>query len=78
MPTPDTTALAAATMLYLTSGRIDWLHGRLVLSALDQSYTSMTWDRYVSVNWDLAELEAKFKDKIIAQGSLVAKLAIPT
>ena len=28
MPTPDTTTLAAATALHLTSGRIDWLHGR--------------------------------------------------
>jgi hypothetical protein len=27
---PDTVALPAATMLYLTSGRADWLSGRLV------------------------------------------------
>ncbi|VDB92274.1 unnamed protein product [Peniophora sp. CBMAI 1063] len=60
MPTPDTTTLAAATVLYLTSGQIDWLHGR-----------------YVSANWDLAELERDFKDKILKQDSLVTKLAMP-
>jgi hypothetical protein len=27
---PDTVALPAATMLYLTSGRADWLSGRFV------------------------------------------------
>lgn len=27
---PDSVALPAATMLYLTSGRADWLSGRLV------------------------------------------------
>ena len=27
---PDTVALPAATMLYLTSGRADWLSGRCV------------------------------------------------
>ncbi|KZV64501.1 NAD-P-binding protein [Peniophora sp. CONT] len=60
LPAPDTTALAAATTLYLTSGKLDWLHGR-----------------YVSANWDVEELERDFKDKIIQQGSLVTKLAIP-
>jgi hypothetical protein len=29
---PDAVALPAATMLYLTSGRADWLSGRFVLS----------------------------------------------
>ena len=28
---PDSLALPAATMLYLTSGRADWLSGRLVV-----------------------------------------------
>ena len=28
---PDSVALPAATMLYLTSGRADWLSGRLVV-----------------------------------------------
>ena len=30
---PDTVALPAATMLYLTSGRADWLSGRFVYRA---------------------------------------------
>ncbi len=29
---PDAVALPAATMLYLTSGRADWLSGRFVVS----------------------------------------------
>lgn len=28
LETPDTTELPAATMLYLTSGKVDWLSGR--------------------------------------------------
>lgn len=31
---PDSVALPAATMLYLTSGRADWLSGRLVVFSL--------------------------------------------
>jgi len=33
--------------------------------------------RYVSVNWDLEEVESKWKDKIISGHELVAKLSIP-
>jgi len=33
--------------------------------------------RFVSVNWDLEEVEAKWKDKIISENGLVAKLSIP-
>lgn len=33
--------------------------------------------RYVSVNWDLEEVEKKYKDKIIAGNALVEKLALP-
>lgn len=61
LPTPDTTALPAATILYLTAGNADWLHGR-----------------YISSNWDMYELEKDWKEKILAQGSLVTKLAIPS
>ena len=33
--------------------------------------------RYVSVNWDLEEVERKLKDKIVAGNALVEKLSIP-
>ncbi|VDB95506.1 unnamed protein product [Peniophora sp. CBMAI 1063] len=33
--------------------------------------------RYVSVNWDLEEIEKKYKDKIVADNALVGKLALP-
>ncbi|KAI0061406.1 NAD-P-binding protein [Artomyces pyxidatus] len=33
--------------------------------------------RYVSANWDLGEVEANWKDTIIAENALVSKLAIP-
>ncbi|KAI0027546.1 NAD-P-binding protein [Vararia minispora EC-137] len=34
--------------------------------------------RYISANWDVEELEKDWKNKILEQRSLVAKLAIPT
>jgi hypothetical protein len=33
--------------------------------------------RYVSAEWDLGEVERDWKEKIIAQDSLVSKLSIP-
>jgi hypothetical protein len=36
---PDSVALPAATMLYLTSGRADWLSGRLVVFSPTLSLT---------------------------------------
>jgi len=36
---PDSVALPAATMLYLTSGRADWLSGRLVVFSPTLSFT---------------------------------------
>jgi hypothetical protein len=33
--------------------------------------------RYVSSTWDLGEVERDWKEKIIAQSSLVSKLSIP-
>ncbi|KAF5347397.1 hypothetical protein D9758_011257 [Tetrapyrgos nigripes] len=56
----DKPELPAATLLYLTSGKADWLSGR-----------------YVSANWDLGEVESKFKDAIIEKKALVSRLALP-
>ena len=33
--------------------------------------------RYVAAQWDLGEVERDWKEKIIAQNSLVSKLSIP-
>jgi hypothetical protein len=33
--------------------------------------------RYVSANWDLDEVEEKYKDKIVEEEALVSRLAIP-
>ena len=33
--------------------------------------------RYVSSTWDLGEVERDWKEKIVAQSSLVSKLSIP-
>jgi NAD(P)-dependent dehydrogenase (short-subunit alcohol dehydrogenase family) len=56
----DTVQLPAATMLYLTSGRIDWLNGK-----------------YLAANWDIAEIERDWKEKLQAGDMLVSKLTIP-
>jgi len=56
----DTPQLPAATMLFLTSGRMDWLNGR-----------------YVSANWNLAEVERDMKASIMERGGLINKLYIP-
>jgi len=56
----DTVQLPAATMLYLTSGRLDWLNGR-----------------YLSANWDIAEIGRDWKEKVQVGNMLVSKLAIP-
>ena len=60
IPVNSTVGLAAATILYLTSGKADYLSGR-----------------YVSVTWDLGEIERDLKEKIVAQNGLVNKLFIP-
>jgi NAD(P)-dependent dehydrogenase (short-subunit alcohol dehydrogenase family) len=60
IPCEDPLALPAATILYLTSGKADYLSSR-----------------YVSATWDLSEVERDWKEKIVAQNSLVNKLAIP-
>ncbi|KAH8987729.1 NAD-P-binding protein [Lactarius hatsudake] len=56
----DAVQLPAATMLYLTSGRLDWLNGK-----------------YMSANWDIAEIERDWKEKVQVGNALVSKLAIP-
>ncbi|KAI0313158.1 NAD-P-binding protein [Amylostereum chailletii] len=43
LPTPDTTALPAATMLYLTTGNADWLNGRYVSSNWDLGEMEKDW-----------------------------------
>ncbi|KAI0042038.1 NAD-P-binding protein [Auriscalpium vulgare] len=47
----------------------------LYLSAGKADYLN---SRYVSANWDLAEVEKDWKEKIVAQNGLVSKLSIPT
>jgi len=56
----DTVQLPAATMLYLTSGRVDWLNGK-----------------YLAANWDIAEIERDWKEKVQVGNMLVNKLTIP-
>ena len=55
----DPPELAAASMLYLCTGKADWLNGR-----------------YVSVNWDLGQVEREWKDKILDKDLLVNKLDV--
>ncbi|KAF8516261.1 hypothetical protein JB92DRAFT_2911155, partial [Gautieria morchelliformis] len=60
--TLDSIRLPAATLMRLTSGS-----GR-------DNYLS---GKYVSSNWDLDEVEEKYKEKIIQEEALVSRLAIP-
>ncbi|VDC05476.1 unnamed protein product [Peniophora sp. CBMAI 1063] len=55
----DPPELAASTMLYLCSGKVDWLSGR-----------------YVSVNWDLGQVESEWKERILEKDLLVNKLDV--
>ena len=81
---PDSIALPAATMLYLTSGRADWLSGRFVYSSsgwLLPTYLFSAFfldGRFCSSNWDMAEVERDWKDVILQKGGLLNKLYIPT
>jgi NAD(P)-dependent dehydrogenase (short-subunit alcohol dehydrogenase family) len=59
-PLNSTLGLASGTILYLTSGKADYLSGR-----------------FVSVRWDLGEVERDWKEKIVAENGLVNKLFIP-
>lgn len=78
----DTLQLPAATMLYLTSGRIDWLNGKsvrcffLVMPAT-YNLTDLDNARYLAANWDIAEIERDWKEKIQVENVLVNKLTIP-
>ena len=55
----DPPELAVSTMLYLCTGKADWLNGR-----------------YVSVNWDLGQVETEWKEKILEKDLLVNKLDV--
>lgn len=75
---PDTVALPAATMLYLTSGRADWLSGRFVhFGGYKNGSVYCRSIRYYSANWDITEVERDWKDVIVQKGGLVSKLYIP-
>ena len=74
--------LPAATMLYLTSGRADWLSGRFVHFTIRFCpafifLLSNVMGRFCSANWDMAEVERDWKDVIVQKGGLVNKLYIP-
>ena len=73
----DTVALPAATTLYLTSGRADWLSGRSVEYSLPVFELRSCIDRYCSANWDMGEVERDWKDAILEQKALVNKLCVP-
>ena len=70
-------------MLYLTSGRADWLSGRSVdftirfFLLFPPSQLSNVMDRFCSATWDMTELERDWKDVIIQKGGLLNKLYIP-
>ena len=76
-PKPDPTELAACTMLYLTSGKADWLSGRCVAVSRARSVYPNVLRRYLSANWELEEVEREWKEKILEQNGLVNKLCIP-
>ncbi|KAJ6596375.1 NAD-P-binding protein [Mycena vulgaris] len=62
-PPTGSVALPAATVLYLTAGKANWLIGR-----------------YISANWDLGELEEKWKSKVAEKDTLVSsgkKVVLP-
>ena len=77
----NTVALPAATTLYLTSGRADWLSGRFVDHYLRSCITITDAHalpgRYYSANWDIGEVERDWKDAILKQDALVNRLSIP-
>ena len=80
---PDAVALPAATMLYLTSGRADWLSGRFVHFTDDIDASESPFflcngiGRYCSANWYTAEVERYWNDVIVQKGGLLNKLYIP-
>ena len=66
-------------MLYLTSGRADWLSGRFVHFTVRRSvlFLSNVIGRFCSANWDMAEVERDWKDLIVQKEGLLNKLHIP-
>ena len=77
--TPDAIDLPdASTILYLTSGRADWLSGRFIISPFATTSSDVIGlGSYYSANWDMAEVERDWKDLIIQNGGLLNKLYIP-
>lgn len=83
----DTLQLPAATALRVTSGKEDWLNGKSVSSyrCLPSVCIAMICvltgiygtSRYLSANWNLDEVEQKWKEKIIAEDALVNRLHVP-
>ena len=79
----NTVALPAATTLYLTSGRADWLSGRyrrgdpVVRVDFFLFFIYAGPVRYYSANWDVAEVERDWKDAILEQKALVNRLGVP-
>ena len=78
----DTKQLAAATALYLTAGNADWLSGRYAYFRCVSCDAELIFSRkrpfrFVSSNWDLKEVEEKWKDRIVEHEALVSRLSIP-
>lgn len=80
----DALQLPATTMLYLTSGRLDWLNGKSVQDLPDHALSLPSDElrypaRYLSANWDISEIERDWKEKIQidSENALVSKLTIP-
>lgn len=83
----DTLQLPAATALRVTSGKEDWLNGKSVSFCRCLPSVSIAMiclltvicgtSRYLSANWNLDEVEQKWKEKIIAEDALVNRLHVP-
>jgi hypothetical protein len=75
----DTLELPAAVVLHLAAGKADWLNGRCVARLFVRCLmlTAVCNRRFWNVNWDFAEVERDWKEKILAQNGLVNKLNIP-
>jgi len=74
----DSVALPAATVLYLTARKADYLSGRYVNPWRCCVLVPIsTVFRFISAPWDLGEVERVWKEKIIAENLLVSKLALP-
>ncbi|KAI0265855.1 NAD-P-binding protein [Gloeopeniophorella convolvens] len=74
------------TQMTLEDAGVTWSESEL-FDTVQLPATTMLWlasgnadwlnGRFISANWDLAELERDWKDKIVAGNELVSKLSIP-